>query len=159
MKAASLLALSALVLLTFTVGGCATGPNYHAKLTGDQVVPPVKTQATGELALHVNPDATEMKYDLTVHNLHNVRAAHIHLGKSGANGPEVLPLYTLPKTGQKEARVEGKLASGTLTSKDLMGELQGRSLQALIDEIRAGRAYVQVHTEQNPDGEIRGQVE
>jgi hypothetical protein len=37
--------------------------------------------------------------------------------------------------------------------------MAGKQLSDLIDVIRSEGAYVNVHTEQNPDGEIRGQIE
>ena len=66
-------------------------------------------------------------------------------------------------------RVNGVLATGTITAANLIGPLAGQSLEALIDEIEAGNAYVNVHTNDGvgptntgpgdfPGGEIRGQI-
>ncbi|MNP53856.1 CHRD domain protein [compost metagenome] len=46
---------------------------------------------------------------------------------------------------------------GVLTRRDLVGPLQGRTLRDLIREIERGNTYTNVHTEQHPNGEIRGQ--
>jgi CHRD domain len=48
------------------------------------------------------------------------------------------------------------LAKGAITSADLLGPLEGAMLSDLIDEIEAGNTYVNVHTVEHPDGEIRG---
>jgi hypothetical protein len=40
-----------------------------------------------------------------------------------------------------------------------MGPLAGGSLDDLVHLIRTGQAYVNVHTEQYPAGEIRGQID
>ena len=47
---------------------------------------------------------------------------------------------------------------GTITSADLKGPLSGKQISDLIRLIQDGKAYVNVHTDQNPNGEIRGQL-
>lgn len=47
---------------------------------------------------------------------------------------------------------------GVLTSRNLVGPLKGKTIRDLIREIKKGNAYVNAHTIQNPDGEIRGQI-
>ncbi|HJS64439.1 MAG TPA: CHRD domain-containing protein, partial [Nitrososphaeraceae archaeon] len=49
-------------------------------------------------------------------------------------------------------------ASGTINSLDLQGTLKGRNISDLITLMESGDAYVNVHSESNPDGEIRGQI-
>ena len=43
-------------------------------------------------------------------------------------------------------RQTGVLATGTITAADLVGPLTGQPLSALVDAMRAGHAYVNVHT-------------
>jgi hypothetical protein len=52
----------------------------------------------------------------------------------------------------------GSLSEGTFTAANLIGPLAGQPLSALIDAIRAGNTYVNVHTEVSPGGEIRSQI-
>ena len=40
-----------------------------------------------------------------------------------------------------------------------MGSLAGKSIADLVAKMQSGEAYVNVHTEANPNGEIRGQIE
>jgi CHRD domain len=54
--------------------------------------------------------------------------------------------------------INGKLAAGTLTSSKLTGSLHNKELSALVNIIRSGEAYVNVHTTQNQNGEVRGQI-
>jgi hypothetical protein len=55
-------------------------------------------------------------------------------------------------------KINGVLAEGTITAADLVGPLSGKSLSDLMTDVMAGETYVNVHTTQNPAGEIRGQI-
>jgi hypothetical protein len=55
--------------------------------------------------------------------------------------------------------VTGQIAEGQFNSANFAGPLQGRQLDDLIALMQNGTAYVNVHTEQNPNGEIRGTVQ
>ncbi len=48
---------------------------------------------------------------------------------------------------------------GELSAEDLVGPLAGEPLDALVAEILNGNIYVNIHTERNPSGELRGQLE
>ena len=136
-------------------------------LSGDQEVPARATQARGNLVLGLSDDGLTLSYKLIVANITNVVAAHIHVGAAGTNGPVVLFLFgpAAPAGG----RVDGILSQGTATAANLTGTLAGQPLSALIDAIRAGNAYVNVHTNDGvdppntgpgdfPGGEIRAQI-
>ena len=129
--------------------------NFTVQLSGGEEVPPVDTQARGVAVFQLSKDGTELSYKLIVSNIENVTAAHIHLAPAGENGPAVAFLFPGPSSGE---RSDGVLAEGTLTDADLFSALAGKSISDLVDEIRAGNAYVNVHTSQNPGGEIRGQI-
>lgn len=135
--------------------GIAGERSFKAKLSGGKVVPPVKTTAKGEAIFQLSKDGNELTYKLTVTNIENVTAAHIHDGKYGKNGPPIVSLFTGPK---KEHEFTGTLAEGTITAKDLMGSLKGKLFSHFIQMIEDGHTYVNVHSETHPDGEIRGQI-
>jgi hypothetical protein len=81
--------------------------------------------------------------------------AHIHQGKTGENGPIVVTLFkATTATGSKN----GILARGTITSDNLEGPLKGKQISDLVKLIEDGNAYANVHTQQNPKGEIRGEI-
>jgi len=145
------------ILATFlTVSvGFAAEKSFHAKLTGNDEVPSVKTKAKGDVKFKMSSDGKTLSYTLQVKNILNATAAHIHHGMKGKSGPPVANLFTGPK---KEGKFSGDLAMGTLTANDLSGDLMGKSLDDLVQIIKAGDAYVNVHTDAKPDGEIRGQV-
>ncbi|HUG08292.1 MAG TPA: CHRD domain-containing protein [Acidimicrobiia bacterium] len=138
----------------------ANGPsNYRTHLTGAEEVPAVETRAQGQAIFKLSSDGTELHYKLIVANIVDVTQAHIHLGAAGVNGPVVAFLYPDgPPPLLIEGRFQGVLAEGVITADNLLGPLAGEQLSALIDAIEAGETYVNVHTVQNPGGEIRGQI-
>jgi len=141
-------------ILTVTVG-FADEKSYKAKLSGCDEVPSVKTKAKGDVRIKLSSDGKALSYKLQVKNIVNPTAAHIHRGAKGANGPPVANLFAGPK---KEGKINGDLSVGTITAKDLSGDLEGKSLEDLEQLIKSGETYVNVHTDAKPDGEIRGQI-
>ena len=130
------------------------GQSFHAKLTGKDEVPPKNTKATGTADFTVT-GADSIRYKVSVTDMEKVTAAHIHKGKLGENGPVVATLF---KTNSPSARTNGVLSQGTITSAKLEGPLAGKHLSDLINMINNGDAYVNVHTQANPNGEIRGEI-
>lgn len=118
-------------------------------------MPPVRTVSTGNAVFQLSRDGTRLHFRLTVRNIARVTQAHIHLGRKGRNGPIVAFLFGPSKFG---ISVRRGVVRGVLRNRDLVGPLQGKTIRDLIREFERGNAYVNVHTIQNPDGEIRGQV-
>jgi hypothetical protein len=140
-------------------GPGAVSNHFIAPMSGDQEVPAVDTRARGQATFTLSEDGSELSYRLIVANLENVTMAHIHLAPAGVNGPVVLWLYPAgPPPQLIEGRSSGVLATGTATEANLVGPLAGAPLSALIEAMRSGNAYVNVHTSQYPPGEIRGQI-
>jgi CHRD domain len=138
----------------------AQGTKFEAKLSGKNQNPVVDTPAHGEATFRLSADGKSLSYRLSVMDIENVSMAHIHLGPAGQEGPVAAWLYpSKPPAVVKKGKFSGVLARGTITAADLMGPLEGKSISDLVDQIKAGTAYVNVHTEKNPAGEIRGQIE
>lgn len=131
---------------------------YTVELAGDNEVPPVETDASGEATFEVNEAGTALDYSLTVRSIENVTQAHIHLGGPTENGGVVLFLFDASGTPVSADEAGTEIASGTLTAADLIGALEGEAFTALAEELAMGNAYVNIHTEANPPGEIRGQI-
>ena len=135
------------------------GDQFMTHATGDEEVPARDTRAQGQAVFRLSADGETLSYRLIVANIENVMMAHIHLAPAGQNGGVVVWLYPDGPPAQLiPGRTQGVLAEGEITAGDLVGALAGMSLDDLVDEIRAGRAYVNVHTTQFPGGEIRGQL-
>lgn len=143
------------VILFATFAIAAGKGDFHAKLSGKEETPVVKTKAKGEAVFHLVKEGNELKYKLTVANIENVTAAHIHAGKKGVEGPPVAGLFAGP---EKKGSFSGVLAEGTISNKELMGSLSGKSVQDLVKMIKSGDTYVNVHTDKYPNGELRGEI-
>jgi hypothetical protein len=129
-----------------------------AQLSGAEEVPAVDTDARG-VAVFKRTGEDELTFFLNVANIENVSMSHIHLAPAGQNGGVVVWLYpSAPPPQLIPGRFDGTLASGTITSANLVGALAGMTVQDLVDHIDAGNAYVNVHTSQFQGGEIRGQI-
>ncbi|WP_414811861.1 CHRD domain-containing protein [Paenibacillus algorifonticola] len=128
---------------------------FRAFLKGRNEVPPVKTAATGDAILRLNRTNNQLLFKLVIRNINRVTQAHIHLGKRGENGPVVAFLFGPSKFG---ITVRRGVIRGILRNNDLVGPLKGKTIRDLIREFERGNAYVNVHTIQNPNGEIRGQI-
>jgi len=162
-----LLFIAAVVLSIVTV--YASGNlNFGTHLSGDEEVPARLTNAQGQAIFHLSEDGTELSYKLNIANIENVVQAHIHVGQPDVNGPVVVFLYGPVAPGG--GRVDGVLAEGTITAANLIGPLAGHPLSDLMDEIEAGNAYVNAHTNDGvgdpntgpgdfPGGEVRGHLD
>src|SRR5215213_1448939 len=132
-------------------------PDFDARLTGASEVPPVQTNASGFADLDVEMEEGQrvIDYHVYVSNIDRVTQAHIHQGNSSENGPIIVPLFN---ASTPTGPVTGQLAEGHITPANFVGPLQGKQLDDLIALMQNETAYVNVHTEQNPQGEIRGTV-
>ncbi len=109
-------------------------------MSGDQVVPPVTTAATGRAATTANLATRGLVVFVNATGADDATSAGVHQGAEGENGPEVLPLAQTPMQPEQWSAIEERLAADTFSA------------------YRAGGLYVQVATPAEPDGEIRGQV-
>ena len=110
---------------------------FHAVLDNKQVVDGVDSPGMGSMVIELNNEANTIVYTLTVSNLSDITAAHIHIGSRGENGDVVIPIVN-------EAFTEITGAA------DITSEI--------LTDLLAERLYINVHTVQNPSGEIRGQI-
>lgn len=157
------IALAIGILLLAAQTTTAQPTNFVATLSGDQEVPPVETRAHGVAKLQLDASGTELSYRLAVSRLEGVTQAHIHCGTADVNGPVVAFLFALMPGG---VDIEGVLASGGITDADVIArpdspECPGgvEDLDDVVARLEAGEAYVNVHTLDQPGGEVRGQVQ
>ena len=168
MRNLSLLALIAIITTVFSLSvftsfnpkqnafdAYATVAEFKVQLSGSEEVPPVDAIATGS-AEFTAPHFDNIIYSVDVSNMANVTVAQIHSGKTGANGPILVTLFKTESPSSKP--INGILTSGNLTNADLEGPMAGKTLIDLTKAMELGETYVNVHSEEVPNGEIRGQI-
>ena len=153
--------LSAVLMITAATYGLidlafAQGaPKFKINLTGSEEVPPVQTNATGTAEISAFDIASSsISYGINATNISGPTAAHTHLGKPGENGPIVVTFFNY--TGPRP--INEVMEGGTITADDLEGPLKGKPLSELAVAGANGSLYINIHTEQYPNGEIRGQI-
>src|SRR5262249_15596589 len=122
--------------------------NMNTHLQGDNEVPPRPSLAQGEAIFRISDDGQSVDYKLIAANIDNAFMAHIHVGPVGVNGPIVEWLFpsTAPVPGPLGAgRFDGVIAEGTFTAANLVGPLAGHPLSDLLEAMRSGGAYVNIH--------------
>jgi hypothetical protein len=154
------------------------GINMGTHMTGAEEVfvaapgapTPADSKAQGEAIFRVNDDGT-VDFRLIASNIDNVIMSHIHCGASGTNGPVRMWLYPvigpIGAPGPSGAGPHnGVLASGSFSPTGVVCP----DGTPLLNAMRAGLTYVNVHTNDGtdgvntgpgdfPGGEIRGQLD
>jgi len=154
------LALSVFAVLLFASFAVAQTTTFQATLSGKEQTPPIDTSAHGTATFTLSADGSSLSYTISVVDTADISMAHIHIAAEGQSGPVATWLYpSQPHAEVKQGKFTGVLATGTLTDADLVGPLQGKTIADLVADIKAGNAYVNVHTSEHPGGEIRGQIQ
>ena len=126
---------------------------FSTPLTGMEEVPPVNTNSTGIAIFQVKDNNLNFKINVT--NLDNIKGAHIHKGEFGQNGDVIVTLFN---PGKPIDIVNGTLVEGNIDASSLQGPIKGKSINDLVQMMNNTQTYVNIHTEQYPNGEIRGQI-
>ena len=149
MKLRSTLTAIAVVGLTFAApaaayAGGTADDGVHTKLKGSAVVPgPGDADATGKFKASIEGD--QFCYKLKVKKVGEVTSAGIYSGEAGTTGDQVVSLMT------------GKNCTTIVADADDTAETLSESeAAALLAD--PGLYYVQVATDEFPDGAIRGQL-
>lgn len=153
--------IAAVAAVAVLFGGVAFAATLEWKarpIVGANEVPPVQTDAAARAAFELEDGAIHYKIKMR-EPITGAFMAHIHLGAAGANGPIAVWLLGTPPPDPSSARDFGRretLARGEFDGSDIV--IPGLTLEALIQRLNAGTAYVNVHTLAHPAGEIRAQV-
>lgn len=132
--------------------------NLNTKLVGTNEVPPVNTKATGSAKFTLSTDRKSLDYVLNVTNMSGIVGAHIHSGRQGQNGPVIAGLFNPSMTGPPTGKINGVLSKGMIISSNLQGPLAGKQISDLVNLMNSQGTYVNIHTQPNKNGEIRGQI-
>jgi hypothetical protein len=160
-------------VLIATLGGLLTlatvakAEQLGAVLTGYEESPSVSTTAKG--AFDATIDGNVIHYREAFTGLQApVTQSHIHIAQPGVNGSIVIFLCqtaaNADPTGLAPQCPQEGVISGTITAANVIAgatasqQLKAGDIEAVIAAIRAGMAYVNVHTTLSPGGEVRGQI-
>jgi CHRD domain len=152
------------------------GSEFREKLTGYEEVPTLSTPANGEFKASVSRFSEKIEYRLSYRDFEtDVTQAHIHLGARHTNGGiSVFLCSNLPNppAGTPACPKREGTVSGTLGPEDVIGPgavvgppaspgqgIEPGEFDELVDAIRAGVTYANVHSMARPPGEIRAQLE
>ena len=129
-------------IMTWAAPSQAAPQSFKVTLTGAQQVPPVQTSATGTADLSYDPATRVVTWSVTYSGLSGpATMAHFHgPAAAGKNGPPVI--WLTEKGKPVESPIKGE---ATLTPEQ-------------AQQFSAGEWYINVHTQANPGGEVRGQV-
>jgi hypothetical protein len=144
-----------------------------ARLKGLPEVPSVSSTGSGRFKATINPDRTEISWSLSYEGTEGtIFMAHIHFGQQHTNGgisvwfcgdpaSPVPPPPSVP-AGLPVCPVSGTL-EGSFTAADVIGPagqgIAAGEFEEFVNAILRGAAYVNVHSDKHPPGEIRGQIE
>lgn len=131
---------------------------YTATLTGAAVRPnAVTTDATGTLNASLDRETLQWSYTVAWQSLSSApTTVHLHGPADAAGVAEVLAELNTADTATTKLTPTGS-ASGALdlTAATITPTVSGDSLRILLN---AEQVYVDVHTVNNADGELRGQL-
>jgi hypothetical protein len=160
-------AVAALALGSFALANGGGKKNIKAgPLISYQEVPALSTPGKGSFKATISDNPQQIQYTESYSNLDGVATqSHIHFGQRSVNGG--ISVFLCTNLGNGPAGTQAcppapATISGTLTPADVIGPA-GQGIAAgewneLVAAIRAGKAYVNVHTDKFPGGEIRSQL-
>jgi CHRD domain len=102
------------------------------------------------------PSGNSISYKLTASGLTSpVTTAHIHVGPPGKAGPVVVPLTISQGSDPSSATGEGSFDESAIKATPDGTKM---SWNDLVSGLSNGSLYVNIHTQNNKPGEIRGQI-
>jgi hypothetical protein len=136
---------------------------FTAFLAGTQEVPAIFTAGSAMFTMTVVNNDTQINFQLTYANLTAApTAAHVHFGQRGVSGGVS---FFLCGGGGKPAcptTPSGTVTGSVVAAGGVVGPadqgIAAGNLAAILQMIRAGLGYANMHTPLHPNGEIRGQL-
>jgi hypothetical protein len=95
-------------------------------------------------------DNEGLNYSVKVTDIDKIKEVHIDIGKPVEKVDVVAEMY---KSETPSCQVLGNLCKGNITSQQLKGPLKEKDTHELIKKIEKGEDYVDIVTEDNPNGE------
>jgi CHRD domain len=155
MRRGLLLAFAGVLLLGSVAPARAQVVELAATLTGSNEVPPVLTGAYGVATVTLNMATQDVSWNIQVFNMPTgTNNAHFHVGGTGVAGPVVVNV-AFPPTISNDYVLSGTANASALQPRRDQGI---GSWEDFIQSLLGEQTYLNVHSQNNPGGEIRGQV-
>lgn len=128
----------------------------------------VSTTGNGTFNARISKDGSRIDWELSYEALEgNVLQAHIHFGQKSVTGPISVFLCTNLGNGPAgtqlcpppPATITGTIMAADVTAGAAERGIAAGEMEELLNAIRAGATYVNVHSSRWPGGEIRSQIE
>lgn len=158
----------ALLMVVLMGSGGHGKRSFGARLTGFLETPAsISSTGTGTFSIKVNSKEGSAEYELRYGELEGAQVlfAHIHFGQPRTSGGVMVFLCSnsgAPVPTPACPGPAGGTVTGTLTADDLIGpSAQGVAsgeFSEFVDALRNRSAYVNVHTDLFPSGEVRGNI-
>jgi hypothetical protein len=145
-------AMTSLVITTAN-SSYAQNEKYRAKLDGNNEVPPVNSTAEGVINFKTKNDMLTWKMNVTGTN--DATGLNIHKGKAGEKGEIVVDLMKVSKHSDNP---KGMTMRGNVTDSSLTGSMAGQTIADLKTSMANGDTYVNLKSQDHPDGLMRGQI-
>ena len=133
---------------------------FSASLSGANEVPPINTAGTADVQMTIQQGT--ITFELSWAGLSApAEVAHLHFAPSKVNGGVMI--FLCGGGGQPDcpATTEGTI-TGTITAANVTGPaaqgINPGDLDSALEAVRDGLSYANMHNENFPSGEIRGQV-
>jgi hypothetical protein len=133
------------------------GKDFSAVLSSKHEIKPVIVDATGTARLKLIGNDTQISYWVNMSGIKKLTEVNVYNGMPGANGGLVVALSKGKLSDQKDGLLQFGF-SGNITEEDLRGPLRGKPISNLVTLMSNGSTYVNVHTDDHPEGAIRGQI-
>ena len=156
MRRLTVLSSAACLALALLALGCDENNSNDARvfaatpLTGANTVPPSGSGASGSASFELT--GSSMQFSIQLSAIDGVTGAHLHAGGTTGTGPVRVTLFADSGTGP----IDCLLISDSFSEGDVVG---GLSFTDLVDQMRSGQIYLDVHTLQFPNGSVRAQVQ
>ncbi len=168
LRLVALVAVVAALAVAVTTAIAGGGKEIHEHLTGYQEDPlVVSTPGSGTFNAWIDKSGQEISYRLSYEGLEGgVQQAHIHLGGRHQSGGIAVFLCTNLGNSPQPAQpcpASPATITGTFGATDVIGPagqgIKPREFGELVDAVRAGVTYANVHSTKYPGGEIRAQLD
>lgn len=131
-------AIGATVLLSAGIASGQSGETFKGRLSAVPVDAVTARTTTGSGTITAVLEGNKLTINGKFESMNSpATVAHVHLAPRGLRGPNV---FNLTVTRAASGTIEGSI---TLTG-------------GQVDQLKRGFYYVQVHTEKNPEGQLRG---